>query len=405
MKLLVDSLDSTTGWVGAGGASIPSTNEITEFIAGLNTKSLVLKWGSGSSGGTVTKTINPAVDVSDYREIVFHLWSREKKRAGMDYRLSSDFVYKIDFGSGDEFYLPTFSGFTDVTFDISGIDSISRIRITALHDDEDYLIVSNMFAIYDEIPRDIFDGIKDSMEQDISNFYSKIIGGTSGKGIFIGNASGNTGDRLIQINSSLPFAEKYAVILIDDGVNSETHQIGGTDKVDYTFNSMYDGETLQNTYTDANVYITFPVLIGTRNKEIVLPGISIWGMAPEEIIRGNKEDESRDTFNIDETVKSRITPANFVYDIRIDCEARSDELLAYMSNIVRSLIAKEFVWINGKRIDISPEGPALHIEPAEGFNQIPKITYRVSIEIKEELFDRTTLVRTITNNRTVSILS
>ncbi len=400
MKLIVDSLTATTGWSGASGGSVFGLNEIPEYIAGLNDKSIIFKF-DGTSGGNVSKTFN--VNVTDYTDLVFHLWSRDKKRMGMDYKLSSDFAYKIELDTGVEYYVPTFSGFADVTIDISGITEITTIKITSLHADEDYLILSEMLAVYDEMPLDILIGIKEHLEYDVNNFYAKIIGGVASKGFKIGTVSGTAGDTSIQLEGNMPFIERYMVVHIDGGGNSETHQIGQSDEVDFKFNSMYDGAALLNTYAGAALYVTFPVNYNLKEKEIILPGISVWSMSVEEIFRGNKEDEVRDSFSTAETVQSRITPANFDYAIRIQAEARHEELLAYLSNIVRVFVAKKFTWVTGRKIDIRQLSPATYVEPTEGQNQIPKWTYIMGVEIKEELFDKTTLVRTVTNTRTFNI--
>ena len=188
-------------------------------------------------------------------------------------------------------------------------------------------------------------------------------------------------------------------------MHSEIHQIDHNDEVQFYFNSKFDRLTLLHNYTNANVYLTFPVSYGMSESEILLPGILVWGLESEEVLRGSKEDQMRDTFKTDETVRSRIVPTNYEFPILIDCEARHNELLAWMSQAVRIMTSKDFIWINGKKVDIQPDGASVYSDPIEGVNQIPKVQHKLRIEVKEETYPRETLVRTVTNTRNFEILS
>ena len=138
----------------------------------------------------------------------------------------------------------------------------------------------------------------------------------------------------------------------------------------------------------------------------MLPGITITGFSPTEIFRAGKTEQLEDTFDaVNETIQSRVRPTDFEYLVTIDCESRYDELLAYMSKIVRAMIANELIWVNGKKIDVMPEGSPAFIEPTEGYNQIPKIQYLMRLEIKEEIASRVTFVKTVTNNRNYTVRS
>jgi len=405
MKLLIDKMDSITGWTGSTPeASVHGLNQIPDYIAGLgNNASLIFKF-SGALNQYVEKDVS--FDLTNYDEIVFWIWSRNKKRKGYDYQNSGDFAYKIEFGTGDEFYIPTSYMFTDITINISGITTIDKIKITCLHNNEDYLIVSSIMAIKDELPLDIFQGLKEQLEYDIGLHYSKISSGVLNKGILIGSITGiNSGDTSFILESGLPYAEKYAVIRFDDGINSEMHQIEKTDGTEFFFNSMHDGVSFLNDYTSANIYLTIPVEFNLKEKEIILPGIAIWGMNPEEIFRGSKIEEKRDTFKTDESVMSRQDQAIFKYNILVDGEARHDYLIAQMNRVIRTMIVREFIWVNNKKIDIKPSGPSTYVDPIEGYNEIPKIQYELNLEVKEELWDRTKLVKTVDNVREYIILN
>lgn len=403
MKKIVDDLDSKTGWTGSvAGITFPDENEVPDFIAGLgNVKSVIVKFTSGSINEYAQKSISD--DLSDYDELTLHIWSRNKKRTGVGYQKATDFSYKIEFGGSDAYYIPCFDYFTDFTIDISSESVVDKIKITALHDDEDYIIISYLVASKDELPVDIFEAVKEHFVYDIGIEYGKIENGVANKGILVGTVSASVDDTLLHIETTLPYLDKYAVIYIDDGVNTETHQLGDNDGIDFQLMSSYDGGTILNDYINANIYLTIPVNFGLAEQDISLPGIAIWGMPAEEIFRGNKEDTWRDTFKTDGSVGSRIVPSSFKYVIEMHGEARHNELIAIMSKIIRLLIAKEFIWINGKKIDISPEGAGVYIEPIEGASEIPKITYLMNVEIKEEVFDRATLVATSSSTKTYII--
>jgi hypothetical protein len=402
LKLQIENFTSLTGWAGSSvKASTYGLNELPEFIAGLNDKSAIFKFENSPAGEYMQKTIS--ADLTGYEEIVFHIWSRNQKGKGLDYKLSSDYAYKIEFGTSDIFFIPTFDTFSDVTIDIRGMTNINKIKITALKNIDDYIILSEMVAVKDEFPVDIFRSVKEQLENDLNSLYPRINGGIASKGIFLGTISGSAGDKEIVFNSTIKIAEKYAVIKIDDGIHSETHQIDRTDELAFVFNSNYSGKTLIYSYTNANIYLIIPVNYGLQEDEILLPGISISGLNPEEMIDINKLDHPRDTFKSDETVEERGSDANFHYLVLIDGEGRTNEMIAFMSLLIRYFLARQILWINGKRIEIRPEGSSSFVEPIEGYNQIPKIQYTMAVTIKEEVYNRQKLFKTISNIRIFDI--
>lgn len=410
MKTTIDNFSSTTGWTTGLGAAVHGVNQVPEYVAGLNSQSLVFSFNG--LGGWAEKSI--AMDISKYEEVTFHLWSRNKKKAGWDFQLSADFVYKIDFGTGVEYLVPTFQGFMPVTLDISALTTpITRVRITALHPDTDYLIVSEMVAVRDEIPADLFIGIKEHVDNAMAEEYGRTkfknsagdwIEGVASKGIPIGIVSGNAGDSDILFTGPLPFVEKYSVIRIDDGVNSEVHQVMDNDELEFHFNTNYDGSALVNTFVSAVVYLVLPCVFGTSESEITLPGIALSGMASEEVQETNKEDTVRDTFTPGDSVKSRQTSVPYQYRVFFDCNSRHDSVLAMMSKVVRAILSKEFVWVNGKKIEIAAEGPGEYFGPDSELPIIPKIQLRALCEIREEVWRREDLVKTLTNTRNFNIL-
>lgn len=340
---------------------------------------MVFKIPSGNTGEYITKTVS--ADVTDYDELVFSIYSRNKR--GNEFIKPADFYYKIDIYSGTgtvtEYYVPTVMNFSDVVIYISGMTTISRIRITALHDDEDYLIISNMLAVKDEIPLDIFTGVKEALEEDIVTAY--------GDGILIGTTTASAGVSSITVSSE-NFLERYATILIDDGTNSEVHTIGDTADGLHQFLSIYDGATLVNDYTAANVYLTFPVEIASNSRELLMPSISIWGITPEHIWRGAKLEDVNDTFITGGNVYIRRQGALFNHTIALTCVARHNEILAYLSEIARRFIAREKLYINGRRYEIKFNSIPTETEPVQNTDIFPQIVYLFDVEIREEIWTR-----------------
>ena len=402
MKAVIDNLSSATGWTNGGTGTITAAvNQVPNYIAGLgNTASLIIHVPGGNLGNSIAKPVT--FDLTNYSEVTLHVWSRNFANYGGNYVSAADFAYKIEFGDGKVYYLPTFSGFQDVTLFIRGTGAITTVKITAVHNSEDYLIISYLVASADEIPVDLFQGIKEQLAAEMLLKYGSYRGGVTNKGILLGTLTAAAGASSFYDVNSFALLERYAVIFVDDGANSETHQIKGTDGQDFSFSGLYDGETFLHAHTGATFYLICPVEYGSAEREIILPGVAIWGMDADELLRTNKIEESRDTFTDGSTVQSRLTPVTFQYIIILDCEARTNALIGLMSIACRSLIGKQEFWCNGKKLNIFYEGGGQYIEPAEGFNEIPKIQYKCRVEVKEDIYDRLEQGATVSETLTVT---
>ena len=392
MKVSIDALTSATGWT-VNSPSTISVNQISKFVAGLNTTSLLIKFSENDSVKTAEKTFT-AVDVTDYESLVFSVWSQQKG-VNQDYLKSDDFNYKIAINDTQEFYFQVYDTFTDVTIGIEDVTSISKIKITALHTDTDYLIISEMVAEKEEIPRDVLLAVKEQID-----FYMNLSADLSSGLLLLGTASATTGDISIDINNPI-FLDRYGVIKIDDGVNSETHQVEDNDVQTFQLNYNFDGQSILHDYTNASVYLVFPSLINPQQDEIRLPGISIWGITPDFILRGGKLDIIRDSFAVSGNSKERVEGQIEEYTILIDCESRAQELIDIMTRVVRQFIAREILWINGRRHDISFAGPPIENIPGDGIDYIPRVQYSMIVEVKENINQRQSVPVTTTINLTV----
>ena len=391
MKLNIDALTSVAGWTVTAPNTI-AVNDHSGFVAGLNSTSLLFKFAAAATTREVSKTIDPAIDVSDYETLVISVWSQQKKN--QDYRKASDFSYKIKLNATDEFYLAAYDTFTDINIAIESVDSIDRIEITPLHTDDDYLIISECVAEKEEIPLDLLESTKEYLEN--------LLLDNQGKGILLGTLTGTAGDKSITLSAE--WIDQYSVILIDDGANSETHQLGNGTQGAWKLKTTFDGRALVSNHVGANVYLKFPVHINPDENEIQLPGIAVWGIDPEPIFQTGKLDSKIEGWNVaDNTFSRRDKGQILLYSILIDCESRHSELIDIMTRIARKVIEREILWVNGRRHDVTFGAAPTETTPPQGVDIIPKVQYTMTIEVIENIFERVVLPITTITNLTVSI--
>lgn len=392
MKLQIDSLISTTDWVITAPSTI-SENEFSRYIAGLNTKSLLIKFDS-TGGRVATKTLATPIDVSLYETLVFSIWS-QTKGSDQNYLKPADFAYKIQLDATHEYYIPVWSTFSHITIGIEDVTSITQIKITPLHTDTDYIIISEMVAEHEEIPYDILEAFQDTIDYMVEQTY--------GNGINIGTIDASLDDTSITFTTRPNYLNRYGVVYITDGVNSETHQVSDNDAETFQLNYNYDGNAILHDYTGATVYLKLPTYINPRQDDIRLPGMAIWGIEPTPIIRGSKLDILRDSFLVsDSSSKERQEGQILRYKILIDCESRSDELIDIMTKFLRFLAAGEILWINGRKHDIDFTGPPTELMPTQGIDIISKVQYSIDVEVKENINSRVAVPATTTITTTVT---
>lgn len=389
MRTTIENFSVLTGWAGSG--TNPPTayalNAHPEFIADELSNSVIFKFPAGSLNKYIQKTIS--VDVSDYEECVFSIWSRNK--TSNEYNRKDDFFYKIDFG-GTGYYIPVSENFGMVNFYIGDLTTLSRIRITCLHNDEDYLIVSSCQAIKEQLPLDIFSSLKTSMRTFIDTQTQ----------ISCGTVTCSANATSVTVTGNNYFLERYAVIKITDLTNTEYHQIIETDGEGvYKFSSLYDGTKMLNSYTSANVYLYIPVEYGLDSTEVLLPGIIINGFTPESILRSSTLETVYDTFKDTDIISSMREARIFQYGIMVDCESRHLEITNLMSEYIRKFISKQKLWLNGQDCEIQFEGIPTYLEPVDPNFVIHKMQYIFNIEYKESIYSRTAL--SISNDPTIAI--
>ncbi len=366
MKLPIELFLATTGWTFTGGASA-SVNQHPQYCADNQPSSLIFYF-PGVIGASATKIVN--IDITGYIELSLSDWSRNLK-----WKTKTDAAYTIDFGGGHIFYLPTHQDFTDVTIGINGWTTITQIVITALTTSVDYLCLSNLVAIKDEYPADVFDGIK----QGLLNAAAIL----APNGIPTGAVTCLAGDKGITL-SALDYIDRMAVLYISDGSNSETHQIERYDDGIIYFTSRFDGSSMKYAHTAAQVYISISIDYGVAEKEAAIPGITIWGFAPNPFQNKNDVYSIFDSFGVDGSVAERRAIFMQSYPILIDCEARHGYILAMLSRIVRWFESQNVVWINGRRHDVSYSDPPVVVDPDQSIEVFPKVQYTLHVEVHEE---------------------
>lgn len=392
MKQVVDHLDNITGWV----VNSPSTIEaigFPELIAGLNSSSLQIKFDAEDLSRVVTKPVSPSIDVTNYETLVFSIWSHGYGNS-VQYQKPEQFAYKITLDGINEFYVPIFKTFQDISIGIEDVTSISEITITALHAETDYIVISEMIAENEETNYDVLVSIKEALEFETT--------ATVGDGVLIATGfSGTSGNTSLSFPAGVESLDRYTVIKIKEGATEEIHQVGNNTETGFTMLELFDGEALVNTFSAADVYLQYPVMINPMEQEAHIPGISVWGVSPEEVFQDFKLTDQYDTVKLSGEFKGRGAGQHLEYPVLIDCEAREYDTLAKISAIVRKWIGKEILWINGRKHDIDPIGPAVEVRPTEGINIIPKNQYNMAVNVVENMFDRRNIPAVTTINTTV----
>ena len=365
-------MDSTTGWTVSSGSSIVGLSQ--EHIANNNTASSIFQLGS-SVGEYLLYTPVAPISAVGYDQLTLHIEGKNNLR--QDYSKPEHFSYSIELGTGKVFYLKVFETFCDVSIDLVGITSIEKIKITKLVSGIDFLNISSINLYKQELPLDIFVGLQKQIQFEIAK-RSKIL---------LATMDTVAGASSISFAADTPYIDRYAGIEITDGTNTEIHQIGIKSGLSVQFTGLYDNSTLKYDMTAANVYLYFPVEFGVKQKEAVIPSITVWNMEPEVLHLTSELNKVIDTFKSDGTFLERTEGLYETYSIFIDCQARQDSILALLSEYVRRTIGGKYIWVGGKKIFIKFDGKPTETPPIDHFDIIPKIEYRCTVEIKEDIFD------------------
>lgn len=411
MKVMINPLSSLSGWT-TSNATVTLHGLCTDrnFIAQEHAASTIVRF-NGALNQYANLPISPAVNVGKMRDVTIAVWSRNK--ASVDYQMPSQFSYKIDFGTGTEYYLPVWPQFDGVTIRVPENAVVSRIRITALHNDDDYLIISNCIACKDNLPYDVLEAARSKIQLLMTEAFP-VPGRSDLAGIKVGTfGSAVVGQDYIECATQPDFVDRYAKIYITNGVIGEVHNIDrmtlnettGLGPMRFYFGDQGDGKSLTATYTGAggDVYLLFDVSFARKSNNIVLPSVTIWGFSSGFEYENTEQWQVLDSWDVvAQTVQSRMTGQLVEWSLLIDCEARNYELIEYMAQVVRKFIVYDPIWVNGLALDKSSDGTSNEVEPNEAFGIIPKVQYPIKLKVREDIWERTTLAKALPPTITVN---
>ncbi len=397
MLTIIEEFNDIAGWTVTGAVSVFGLNDHKEYVAGLNDQSLILDFPVGSNGNYAEKVLTTPIDVSSYKEIVFSIASTYNGKKREEHTKPEDYLYEIDLGFGI-YLMPIFPLMDNVIIALPSTSIVTKIKITAITNTADYIYISHMVAVVQELPLDLFIGAQTQLRQDIFDKY--------GNGILVGKVNCNINDTKIKIyGSKNKFVQRYTVIRIVGGGNDEIHNLSqDIGDNSYILGSLFDGKKILNRYIDADIFIHVPVEYGTDDTEITLTSITIWGFDSEPISRGSKLEKVNDSPKSDGTIQQRREGQITVFSLLIDIESKHHQLMAELGTIVRNFIDRGYVWVNGKKLNIESR-PSRPFDVERPYGIIPKIQYNAEIELKEDIWNRITLNKVQVTNLTIQPIS
>jgi hypothetical protein len=397
MKWIIDHLTDATDWtITAPAGSTVTKQEFRQFIAGSgNDGSIKIEFVAGAGERYAEKIFPQPIDVTEAETLVISVYASGFENQG-PFGKPPEFRYKLSLGGGVEYLIPATRRRESIEIGIEEVTEISKLRLTALHEDADTVIISECVAERPEMILDLNLSIQEELE--------RLIQGRLAEAYNLGTVTGTTGDTTITLDTP-PHLERYGVIRISDGVNEEIHQVLDNDGSLFHFGTNFDGGSLVNSFTNANVYLDFPVYFGQSQEEIFLPGITVWGVEPEAKNYTGKLDIITDSWKEDGTSKQRVEGQHYEIEVMITCQARSQGLLEEMSKVARLLIAGEILWVNGRRWDIADAGRASELSENAGETEyIPQIQYRLRIIQYEDINQREFVPVTVSTNVDVEVV-
>jgi len=329
---------------------------------------------AGRRGASASKTIS--FDATGFEWISFSAISLRKPVAELN--RSSDAAYSIELASGQVFYIPIRGDFSRVFIPIDGFTAMTTFKITVRHDDADFLILSNLRAVKDDFPADILAGVKAGVERERDLF---------APGIAIGTVTAAAGATSAIIATDWSWIERNVVLRIGSGANTEEHLINNVSGNTVSFADTLDGRAFMHDHTLSAAVITFPVDIGYYDREAKLPGVSLWYQSPTPIPRNGREC-LRVVAIGPLGVYQRRDGALVRWRVSFEVAARTPELVAIAAEAVRAYLAKSLIWVHGQRLWFEWSEPSVDSEPVEGYDIVPRASYVLDVEVKEDSWQR-----------------
>ena len=394
MKIPVELFTAATGWTSTGSfLPTPALNDHRDFIADRLAHSLIFHIPAGSLGKTFQKTLG--VNTAGYPEIVFSVWSRGK--SGWSFTKPSEFHYQVSFDNGaHSYYVPTWKGFNDVTIVPAGT-TVTTLLFTVLHDDEDWLVLSGMYAVVDEYPLDLLTAVQNDLAlASVSQYPDGFPTGDT-----ITAAAGQTE---VTFSGNHDFLGRYRLVKF----GGETHIIEEWNEGSATFKGSWSGTAVLANQVAAPVYVQFPVSITLGETDLMAPMIALDAMHPEPILKTSGVGRTLDTFDVTAGyggyTKERQEDMLLAFPILIDVEAQEYEMLARANRIVRAFLSQGYVWVNGRKHDFIFDLPPVDVEPESVNETLPKTQYTLVLQARESIESRLSLARYVNYNATWTIV-
>jgi hypothetical protein len=236
-------------------------------------------------------------------------------------------------------------------------------RVTEIKIETDHAVVSDLRTWKEEFPRDIVSNLIEEMEPLLPPAPC-------------GELAAEAGERRAVLLSDFDFIDNNVVIRF----NGETHQIRNINGSEIEFCSAFDGEKIISDFS-GGFSIVLLVEMGYYDREAVFPSVTLWYDSPKPN-RKDFELASR-RFKIGSDLYTEKSGSGCTWDVAFEIVSRSPELLQAMSSAVRAYLAKGAVWINGLKTEFAFTEAAASDEPSEEFDILPRVSYRVSIDVSE----------------------
>lgn len=378
MQLVIDECSTAASgeWISdcAGTAELVGFDDL---ISGGLDASVMLRFPAGIAGRYIGKELATPISVVGYTDITLSMKSFSRPLQAM--QRPADALYALELANGIQYKIPVGSEFGPIDIPIDGFTLITRIRIVCLHTEADQVVISNVLAVVDEIPIDILEAVQLGIEAQRDRLF--------GEGIAIGIMTCSAGAGIVTVDGDWSWVEPYLVFKVVGGGFEEIHQAENVEGNVLTLGTMFAGRAMLHAYSAARVYVHFPVVVGSFDREILLPGVSLWYTSPTpsaKTSRFGKEvkcSKGADIFLRQDGLRE-------AWRVTMDFEARSPELIAKITEACRAFLAGGTVWVHGKKLWFEWEEPAIDTEPVEGYDVIPRTAYTISIEIREDVWER-----------------
>lgn len=363
MKVIIDELSNIDGWVYTGTGTAEIDNH-KNYSANESGKQLLIKYNPGD---LLEKTYTESINISETDNILFNIIGKQKSNI-------DGFKGKIKFidslGNEIEYYLEYSTNFEPSIYK-NTLTDIKTIIFTFTSTDE--IMISDIIAVKDEFPIDIYKAIKEKIES-FSDEYK----------ILVGYVTCSAGDKNINI-PDLKYCDKYTVIKIGE----EYHQIKSeviTENIQ--FYSNYSGSSILLDYSNEPVYLVVPIRIETDIIEPSVPSISLSGGFNSEQLSYEKFSYYTDSYTESGTYRIVNIGSSNKFIINMTGYARNKKSLQLLFDIIRRFINDKdiMLFINGRKSEFYANNINT-IDTTQLNELLSTISTDIELDITEESYE------------------